>query len=236
MNIESKKWRIALSLTSGTLLGMVIAYPDISAGSVLMYASILSSSVFAYGIYSAVNSSRRDLKTAHLLAEALYGFDNAFRENVSDAPTLCKLTEIAKFSNSLALKRILDEVHKRTRFGMRLTEAIGSCSAPSSDETIRVLLQGANVEEGQSIRRMLDSRLLESEEQRSRAEGMLQRNATLGMFVSTVLPSFAIFGFIGNAILGQTAGSMALFSMVMLLLFPSMSLALNITINRVLHA
>jgi hypothetical protein len=236
MNFKNDKWRILLSLFSGTSIGLVITYPHIFTASAIMYASIISSSVFAYGVYAAVNSARHDLRATHLRAEALYAFDSVFGENASNLPTLCKLAEISRFSSSAALKLAVDEIRKRTRFGMRLPEAVVSCSISAPGEAVRGLLHGSNIEEGASIRGVLDSRHMDLAEKMSRAEGMLQRNATLGMFVSTVLPSFAIFGFIGNAILGQTAGSMIMFSMAMLLLLPSMSLALNIVINRVLHA
>lgn len=55
-----------------------------------------------------------------------------------------------------------------------------------------------------------------------KSSGAQQRNLTISMAASTVLPSFALFAFVGYSILNYSAAKLALFSALMLVVIPGM--------------
>ena len=58
------------------------------------------------------------------------------------------------------------------------------------------------------------------ESKRAEIEEAAQRYATINMFLSTILPSFLVFAFVGDAILSQGGFDMPAFSVSLLLLLP----------------
>lgn len=78
------------------------------------------------------------------------------------------------------------------------------------------VIGGGELLVGEEIRRqrlLMDSKQAEVEESS-------QRYATFNMFISTILPSFLVFAFIGNTILSQSGFGILLFSCILLLLIP----------------
>ncbi len=63
-------------------------------------------------------------------------------------------------------------------------------------------------------------------------EESAQRYATLNMFISTILPSFLVFAFIGGAILSQSGSGMLLFSLSFLVIIPLVYSAGNLIMQR----
>jgi hypothetical protein len=55
---------------------------------------------------------------------------------------------------------------------------------------------------------------------RAEMEESAQRYATINMFISTILPSFLVFAFVGNAVLSGTGFSTFLFSITFLIMVP----------------
>ncbi len=84
--------------------------------------------------------------------------------------------------------------------------------------------QEAGVLGGCSTKRDAESRvaayMLAEKSRRSRIDEAAQRYATLGMFVSTILPSFMIFAFIGDYVLAQSASGLLLLSVGLLSVVP----------------
>jgi hypothetical protein len=55
---------------------------------------------------------------------------------------------------------------------------------------------------------------------RAEMEESAQRYATINMFISTILPSFLVFAFVGNSVLSGTGFSTFLFSITFLIMVP----------------
>ncbi len=70
---------------------------------------------------------------------------------------------------------------------------------------------------------------------RAEIEESAQRYATLNMFLSTILPSFLVFAFIGESILSQGGFGILLFSIVLLVLIPTAYAVGNVVMWRRLH-
>jgi hypothetical protein len=70
---------------------------------------------------------------------------------------------------------------------------------------------------------------------RAEIEEAAQRYATLNMFLSTILPSFLVFAFIGESILSRGGFGTLLFSLVLLVLIPMAYAAGNVIMWRRLH-
>ena len=75
-----------------------------------------------------------------------------------------------------------------------------------------------------------------AEASQATVEESAQRYATLNMFVSTVLPSFMIFAFIGSSILSQASFSLVAFSAILLLAVPVFYALGNLLMWRCLFA
>ncbi len=69
----------------------------------------------------------------------------------------------------------------------------------------------------QSFTEKIDS---EAQEKASSIEQYSQKYATINMFLSSVLPSFIIFGFVGSSIISQGNPSLLTFSVIMLFALP----------------
>ena len=86
------------------------------------------------------------------------------------------------------------------------------------------------------MRGALSAHELRLSEKRSVAEDSLQRYATISMFISTIVPSFLVFAFIGTAILSQASFNLLPFSVSMLILIPLAYAVGNSLLSRRLYA
>ncbi len=66
----------------------------------------------------------------------------------------------------------------------------------------------------------------------STAASRLQRYATANMFVSTIVPSFVIFGFIGSLVISQKAVGISALVVIMNLIIPFLYALSNFTMYR----
>lgn len=71
----------------------------------------------------------------------------------------------------------------------------------------------------------------EEEEKASSIEQYSQRYATINMFLSSVLPSFIIFGFVGSSIISQNDPSLMAFSVIMIFALPLLYAVGNSRLN-----
>ncbi len=120
-----------------------------------------------------------------------------------------------------------------------LSVAVGSVSSPrlanSINESIRKYIM-ASAQPSNNNYSQLDTEVIEHGEKQIR-DSMVnydlyldsrqveiaettQRYATFNMFISTILPSFLVFAFIGNAILSEASSSMLLLSVLLLFIIP----------------
>ena len=90
-------------------------------------------------------------------------------------------------------------------------------SAPDGEPEAGIL-HGCSTRQGAESR--VAAYMLAEKSRRSRIDETAQRYATFGMFVSTILPSFMIFAFIGDYVLAQSAAGLLFLSVGLLSAVP----------------
>ncbi|MDE1864343.1 MAG: hypothetical protein KGH77_02860 [Candidatus Micrarchaeota archaeon] len=154
---------------------------------------------------------------SNLLCEDLFGFIGRIAHYKS-----CGVTTPNSISNSIAQShtaktkgaflRILRMIRLGEDFqcaSMIVLASLGSPYQPISIGESHIQLQQAF----NSYSEMKRSRA-------STALDTLQRGATINMFLSTILPSFLLFIFVGSAVLSESGGSIIAVSIALLILVP----------------
>ena len=145
-------------------------------------------------------------------------------------PKSSSLYDIANSSDNSQFGKALTAMRKRMLMGNEgplcdsapeLQSILGRTEIPDSLETSQ-------------IRSFIDKSESHLMEKASAIESYSQRYATANMFLSTVLPSFVIFAFIGSSIISAAKPSMLLFSSVLLFALPVLYAAGSSKLNGVL--
>ncbi|HVA82760.1 MAG TPA: hypothetical protein VNF06_01190 [Candidatus Aquilonibacter sp.] len=111
----------------------------------------------------------------------------------------------------------------RVRARMRLGEDFFSSMSdvfPKELSAFQLSISNSSESVLEQISRTLHLYDQSREEEGSTSLDSLQRGSTINMFLSTLLPSFALFTFVGGSILSQGAPNLILFSALLLILIP----------------
>ncbi len=139
------------------------------------------------------------------------------------------LGKASRFSGNESASKILLESSRRIKMGESLFDSLIS-SAKSKDigKEIARYLKGPDSSAGESA--LLYERVEKA--RAARRSALAARYATLGMFVSTVAPSFAIFSFIGSMMISPTDSGMFMLSVSLTAAIPVAYAAINILSER----
>jgi|GEM_PF-2528455 hypothetical protein len=138
--------------------------------------------------------------------------------NSNGLPLLASIEKVAAAVELAELKQDLLLLSRRMKLGERLEDSVNSINSLKEALTLRQDLPVALDIAG--ISTTLSSYEIELKERLSVIEAACQRYATVNMFISTILPSFIIFSFIGGAIISNSAPSTLLFGTAMLIALP----------------
>lgn len=116
-------------------------------------------------------------------------------------------------------KRIAGRASKGLMLGGGLASGIASGGEFRGEALLRNLRLSGTDDLGQ-VRCALAAHELRLGERQSAIEESSQRYAITNMFISTIVPSFLVFAFIGSAILSPAGFSMLLFSVSLLIFIP----------------
>ncbi|MGI0141857.1 MAG: hypothetical protein ACREBF_04395 [Candidatus Micrarchaeales archaeon] len=83
-----------------------------------------------------------------------------------------------------------------------------------------------------NLRKMIVRYSEERKSKTSSALDALQRNSTVNMFLSTLLPSFLLFLFVGTTILSQSGTNLAFISLMVLIVVPLIYTLSNVIFSR----
>ncbi len=201
---------------SPSMLQLALAAAMAATASALI--CIMSKSLAKKESYS---SSRKKFMTAlySILSGSCYGI-----------PKSSSLYDVANSSDDSKFGKALISLRKRMLMGKaetlhgsapELRSVLGRAEFPDSLEPAR-------------IRAFIDKNESDLMEKAAAIESYSQRYATANMFLSTVLPSFVIFAFIGSSIISASKPSMLLFSSVLLFALPVLYAAGSLKLNGVL--
>src|SRR5208337_387426 len=104
------------------------------------------------------------------------------------------------------------------------------------DEALLKNLRLSGAENLGQMRSALAAHELHRSERQSEIEESSQRYALINMFVSTIVPSFLVFAFIGTAILSQASFNLLPFSVSLLIFIPFSYAIGNSLLSRRMYA
>lgn len=164
--------------------------------SFLLSGLLFSVVLLLYNQLTAIsNKSRYDSELTRTLQLLLH-----FK--ASGLPILSSLDKAAEYAKLPSLKRSLSNMSRRIK--------LGEISANRPLE----------ISDTSKIKSMISLHELRLQEKVSIVESHSQSSATITMFLSTILPSFVVFAFIGTTIISNSLPNMLLFSIAMLLILP----------------
>lgn len=210
----------------GTILGMAAA--TISLGAYLCYingADLLgalllfllsgaASSLYLYLFYIH-DGARKRAESEQSLIDGMY--EIAYYRS-KRRPIASSIIQASRNISALVSEPFL-ELSNRIRFGEEIPTAFDRAATKILHGKFDWL--GARITESRkSIQNFLRIYESESERRAAMAGAKIQTGATISMFVSTILPAFIIFSFIGSAVISNGAISLFTLSVLMLVAIP----------------
>ncbi len=232
MNVNDRKMRFAASILFGIPVGILVSYPFQLSHVFWLFSCFLLSSLFFLFFNVTLGHVQNSLAHAELKGYAFDSMHSMLYLKDGGMSTYDILATLSKSSGNETLKEIFYEINSRFRFGVGLEDAIDTCRHGETRKLFSSSEGPINFSDSTSIRNAMQLHEDASSSKRASLYEAAQRNATINMFISTVLPSFAIFGFVGSSIIGKQTYDMSLFSMTMLIFFPFISLAINALSTR----
>lgn len=186
-----------------------------SASAVLLFLSVgFSASLLIFIIW-------RKLKNAYkkkiFIDELFRSADSILHYKSCGMPSVSAISKTISSAETPELKASLELIRSQFILGEIPDPAP---QANGIDDIISEAGKGSIFAGPGELRHVVDSHELALGEKLSSLEAKSQRNATINMFVSTILPSFIIFAFIGSTIISGSAPSLLFFSIIMLAILP----------------
>ncbi|MDE1868954.1 MAG: hypothetical protein KGH60_03250 [Candidatus Micrarchaeota archaeon] len=214
------------------------------APAMLMVMAGIAFSYMATGLYGAVVSSAAALPTCLVLYISERLRLSKAKEGIEAEQLVMALTSIYSdvSARNLAMGSAIGNAIKKAEPGSATRKALGAIAdSIGSGSMMHEALQHASASRSRNVSTAMSS--LASEYSKSedslqaiktlaqrlscniseadeKAAGAQQRNITMSMAVSTVLPSFALFAFVGYSIVNYSAAKLSLFSALMLVVIP----------------
>ncbi len=208
------------------MLGAALLYADeaySAAGIALLFMLSLSFATFI----AAVDKIACRLKARRCEEEefmnAMYKARYLAKANV---PGMNILRQISSACPNKEVSRSLNAAWRRMLLGEDCASSLAP-SVPSGMQRPKSCISNASTFSG-NIYNMINAFESELEEKKSGIASAMQRYATLEMFLSTIAPSFIIFGFVGESIISDSSINIMLLSVIMAVILPSVYALLNL--------
>jgi hypothetical protein len=133
------------------------------------------------------------------------------------------------------LRRIVDRASRGFKLGGSFLSHITS-GEEFRDAALLKNLRLSGTDTLEQMRSALAARELHLSERQSAIEESSQRYALVNMFISTIVPSFLVFAFIGTAILSQASVNLLPFSVSLLIFIPLAYAVGNSLLSRRMYA
>lgn len=203
---------------SSLFLGLLLSYlaEKINIFQILLFS--LASGSLVYVILLLKRRIARFYRKREFRDELIRSMHSLLYYRVNGMPLVSSIEKVAELAETESLKSSFSLISKRIRLGEMLENPIASIT--EIREIIPRLGNGTGILDSSTIKSALRSYALAMQEKVSLIEAHAQRGATINMFVSTILPSFIIFTFIGATIISNSTPDILLFSIAMLIALP----------------
>ncbi|MGC8669841.1 MAG: hypothetical protein ACP5TL_01655 [Candidatus Micrarchaeia archaeon] len=132
--------------------------------------------------------------------------------------------KLSNFSNDVRINNLLTELHDRIALGQKLREALASIKldhAVTKDLDAISEISSLDLYTDNSIRTLFEKLRYEHKYTASKNAGALQKYLTVSMLLSSVIPSFVLFSFVGYTLLMPSELSSFALMFTMLIAIPS---------------
>lgn len=216
------------SLGLGLLLGYITALEGVFY--ILLFSSLSGS--LAFLIYFLKRRLSLFQRKEEFKSELIRAMHTMLYYRMNGTPMLKSIEKARDTCELKGLKDSLAMISRRMLLGDTAKNSINAVKELKEAFPGRSLNpNGLGLKE---IRAVLGSHQLELDRRLSQFEAHSQRHATVSMFLSTILPSFVIFAFIGSTIISNTAPNMMLISIGMLIALPMVYAISYEILNRTL--
>lgn len=214
---------LALSVAISLLQGSI--YLDIIAINCLIYSASFTTVCELHKRYW------QRIESINVLEELMRGLSRVLYYRSANLPTVNSLVKAAAASSNHKVSKTLSETAKRIELGENFFDSISDSTSQDKEVSSNFSKYAKNAEVG--IKEAL--RMYESKKKAdlSRSNALASRYATCNMFVSTVVPSFVIFSFIGSMLISQAASNTEFMSIAMIAGIPvAFSIINSILVGR----
>ncbi len=207
-----------LAIIITILLGSYLSYITSSnfTNSLLLFALAGIASLFYTYLITMHTESIASSERKQSLIDGLH--EIAYHEDKKH-PLISSIVHASSAYDSYLYNPFI-ELSRRIRFGAEISDAFDVAAS-------RILHKkfdwfGAHItSSSNSIQNFLDVYEGEMQRDSARSGPRIQTSATISMFISTILPSFIIFAFIGSAVISNNGMSLFTISVLMLIAIPA---------------
>ncbi len=204
----------------------------VSPASVLGNAEILAAAVSASAIIMLsmikIRKNRADFEKESDLSSVL---STAMFYN-SSGMSLQKSLEFSINGKDADVDNAVSYLSRRIRMGMQLGDAFGSVDFLRRS---KLYAAASSYITPDAISSLISMRELSLETMLSKLESSVQRYSTICMFTAVLLPSFALFAFIGSSLLGSSTINIEMLCITLLCVLPAVYALGSMTISKGLN-
>lgn len=211
--------RISLIIIAALFLALSLFLINGNSSYVMLLFYLLMSlpiAVLSLELVEKVTYARKTRHMRNLFIESLYVITYYRSKGMPLYKTIIK---VAGLPGSQHVKDVLRKLANMMRLGETFNSAAISVCKESGIDVIGDMYANKKGDYD-SLVKVLSLHESNVSEQNVRIEQSLQQYSTISMFISTIVPSFVIFAFIGESLLSQGPESLLAFSSVMVLGLP----------------
>ncbi len=227
---KSDRANIPVAFAAASLLAASVSYVS-GFTTAIEILGLFATSLLSTSALSMLLRKTGAAQNARVLSDELVaGMHYALLCRSKGVPMPAALNLAAAGSRDASVKSALSNASTRLKLegdiepifaGMQLTADIRDAVKSSDWSNVPSALEAVT-----------GSYAYELNNRKARVEESIQRYATLNMFLSTILPSFIIFAFIGSMLISQKQESMLYISLVLLIALPIAYALGNMLLSR----
>ncbi len=208
--------RFAALLVPGLVLGMLICYAGGERTAVSLPASLLIAFLVLFAMRLMKRKVLNSQSGAAFLDGLMQSMEGLYHYRLSGISLDASVARLASEASG-DLQESLSLLSRKMRLGGTLEDSFRSI-----DRLNKALPAGS--EPGGFGIGWLENAVISHEtredEKASRMEAGVQRHSTISMFISTILPSFVMFAFVGSSVISGSGAGLLPFALAMLAVLP----------------
>lgn len=224
-----RKKRVIGIFLSSLALGALLSYPsfNLTALFIVSLASIVSFTAIIM-MKDTLDAERASRETLDSMMDSLAAVNYYAHSGV---PVITSIRKSAKSCKNNAASKLLLEIASRIEVGEDISVSIER-TLSSHKKLYSMAMPYLAAPSGSGVGEMTALYRSAMKKKTVEAEALSTRYATCGMFVSTLVPSFAMFAFMGNILISQSSGSIWPIAVTTICAIPLFYSFINLSFER----